>query len=284
MMLTSSRRWLGLIRGCLLAFSLLLASIPVSSANSRELSQTEQKVLQKGTDTSWYSPESGERVVRSPKSRDRIDARDRHDVLEQPAGTNYRSGSPGRSIWGDFFQFVFSIWSYLILGALVVLLLIALLFALQRSGFFMARSKRTSPVDLAERDRLKVTDLPFELEQTQVGLLAQADEFRRRGDYAKAMVYLFSHLLVELDSSGLIRLERGKTNRSYLRELAPHERIGTYMQLAVRWFEHVFFGKNAMDSAAFDRLRERVPEMESWMKGRELQRDLQRDNPKQVAL
>lgn len=281
MMLLSSRRSFALFFGCLIAIHFLHLA-PRGSAG--ELSQSEQKVLQKGTDTSWYSAESGERVVRSPKTRNRIDARDRHDVLEQSSGTSYRSGSTGSSIWEDFFEFVFSVWSYLILGALVLFLLIALFFALQRSGFFLTRSKQSKSMDLAERDRLKVTDLPFDLEQTQVGLLAQADEYRRRGDYAKAMIYLFSHLLVELDSSGLIRLERGKTNRSYLRELASHERIRAYMHLAVRWFEHVFFGKNAMDSAAFDRLRERVPELENWMKGRELQRDLQSDNPKQVAL
>lgn len=274
-------------RLCRFAASCLLAicfhpftALSGFSANSGELSPSEQKVLQKGTDTSWYSAESGQRVLRSPKTRDRIDARDRHEVLEQSGGASYGGGTSSNSIWGDFFQFVFSIWSYLILGALVVLMLIALVFALRRSGFFTVRPSRSKPIDLAERDSLKVTDLPFELEQTQVGLLAQADEYRRRGDYSKAMVYLFSHLLVELDSSGLIRLERGKTNRSYLRELAPHKRIEAHMHLAVRWFEHVFFGKNAMDAVAFDRLRERVPEMESWMQGR----DLPRDNPKQVAL
>lgn len=261
----------------------LVGMTPARALEQEVFSESERSVLQKATDESWYSAKSGERTVRSPKTKDRIDVRDRHDVIEaaNKAGGSARSG--GSSIWDDFFAFIFEIWSYLLLIGIVILGLIVLFFVWQRRGFSLARSKRSPAKDLAERDRLKVTDLPFELEQSQVGLLAQSDEFRRRGDYAKAMIYLFSHLLVELDAGGLIRLERGKTNRYYLRELAPNDKINKYMHHVVRWFEHVFFGKNAMDADAFERLRERVPEFEGWVKSPESQSEWQRDHRKQVA-
>lgn len=264
-------RWLlswWLVLGCL-----MVETTPAEALEQGVFSESEQSVLQKATDESWYSAKSGERMVRSPRTGDRIDARDRHDVIETASRASRSARSGGNSIWDDFFAFIFEIWSYLLLIGIVVLALIALFFILQRRGFSFARSKRSRAVDVAERDRLKVTDLPFELEQSQVGLLAQSDEFRRRGDYTKAMIYLFSHLLVELDAGGLIRLERGKTNRYYLRELAPNEKINKYMHHVVRWFEHVFFGKNAMDADAFERLRARVPEFEGWLKGPESQRE-----------
>ena len=50
--------------------------------------------------------------------------------------------------------------------------------------------------------------------------------YQKAGDFAQATIFLFAHMLVELDRHQLIRLARGKTNRQYLMDLETHLRVG----------------------------------------------------------
>jgi len=131
------------------------------------------------------------------------------------------------------------------------------------SGF---RRTQEIAASTAERDQAKITDLPFEIEQSTLGLLEQAGVFRSRGEYSKAIVYLFSHVLVELDAAGHIRLARGKTNRIYLRELGSRETERKFTSYLVRWFEHVFFGKHDMDPEVFEKIWGQLPAFDRQLK------------------
>jgi hypothetical protein len=89
-------------------------------------------------------------------------------------------------------------------------------------------------------------------------LRAQAEKFRAEGDYSKALIYLFSYLLVELDQAHCIRLERGKTNGQYLRELRSWPDLNGSMQPIVQLFEFVYFGRNPLDRNSLDAVWSRL--------------------------
>ncbi len=91
--------------------------------------------------------------------------------------------------------------------------------------------------------------LPEALRPAQGDLLSAAREAFTAGDYSRAVLYLFSHQLVELDRHQVICLERGKTNRQYLRELAGQSGLREVFAHSMVAFEDVFFGRKAIDRA-----------------------------------
>jgi hypothetical protein len=123
-----------------------------------------------------------------------------------------------------------------------------------------------SDLSMREREKAKLQDLPFEIEQTMFGLLAQAERYRAAGDYSKAIIYLFSHALVELDGARCIRLARGKTNRAYLRELNGQDNLRGFSNQLVLAFEYAFFGKHVLSQEAFERIWQQVPAFDATLK------------------
>jgi hypothetical protein len=94
--------------------------------------------------------------------------------------------------------------------------------------------------------------LPFQVRRPQTGLLAEARRRYEQGDYGGAIIYLFSYQLVQLDKHQLIYLAKGKTNRQYLRELAPLPRLFEILEETMIAFEDVFFGKYRLDKDRFE--------------------------------
>lgn len=237
-------------------------------ANAYASGQSEDRsVLQRSTDSSWYSAEQDELVAAVPFSRESIDVSDRDKSVRAPEVTTPIQGNGFSNIIGDFFQFIVGAWLYIVLVILLLLIGFALAYVIMNlqgpTGF---RRRQEIAASTAERDQAKITDLPFEIEQSNLGLLEQAGLFRSRGEYSKAIVYLFSHVLVELDAAGHIRLARGKTNRIYLRELGARETERKFTSYLVRWFEHVFFGKHDMDPEVFEKIWSQLPAFDRQMK------------------
>ena len=86
--------------------------------------------------------------------------------------------------------------------------------------------------DISDIDR--VESLPVQLRRPTTHLLAEARRCYEEGNYGEAIVYLYSHQLVQLDKGQIIRLTKGKTNRQYLREVAsawyrPGQGIGALL-------------------------------------------------------
>ena len=109
---------------------------------------------------------------------------------------------------------------------------------------FPARSDRT----LAE----SIRHLPFEMDASQGDFRQQAQAAYQAGDYRKALVFLFSHVLVTLDQAKLVRLKKGKTNRQYLRELSPSRSLVNYYGDVMVPFEQTFFGDYPITKEAFE--------------------------------
>ena len=168
--------------------------------------------------------------------------------------------------WSDLFSVLFRSWQILLIVCTIgILSLVGFLFI--RYGWdFEARTSRSTRLSTREREDAKLQDLPFELEQSAFGLLAQAERHRASGDFSKAIIYLFSHALVEMDSAGCIRLERGKTNRVYLRELREREYLKGFTNQLVNAFESAFFGKHVVSQKVFEDIWQQIPAFDAHLK------------------
>lgn len=99
----------------------------------------------------------------------------------------------------------------------------------------------------------RIENLPFEVRRPQGDLLGEARRLYEQGDFAQAVVYYFSYLLVELDRRQVIRLTRGKTNRQYLREVRrQREDVAGLVERTMVAFEDVFFGDHNLDRERFE--------------------------------
>jgi hypothetical protein len=99
-------------------------------------------------------------------------------------------------------------------------------------------------------DRLE--ELPFTLEQPADDLLTAARRAAEQGDYDRAIIFLYSHQLLELDRREAIRLTKGKTNRQYLRELRLRPGLAPLLATSMVAFEEVYFGGHALGQERFE--------------------------------
>jgi hypothetical protein len=100
--------------------------------------------------------------------------------------------------------------------------------------------------------RARVEELPMQLSAPRGDFLAEARRRYEAGDYSGAIIYLFSHELLQLDRHQRIQLERGKTNRQYLREVRNEPFLANALSRTMVAFEDVFFGHHALDRTRFE--------------------------------
>ncbi|MDP6446303.1 MAG: hypothetical protein QGG36_21175 [Pirellulaceae bacterium] len=132
------------------------------------------------------------------------------------------------------------------LGAFIALLVWA--FIRRQSRFSAHGQQRRTTSDAA-----RIEQLPFQLNPAQSGdLLAEAKRCYTNGDFASAIIYLFSHQLIVLDRNQLIRLARGKTNRQYLREVRYAPGVRRLLERTMLTFEDVFFGGYSIERSQFE--------------------------------
>jgi hypothetical protein len=90
--------------------------------------------------------------------------------------------------------------------------------------------------------------------------LAEVRRLYEAGNYDQAVIYFFSFQLVQLDHHQFIRLEKGKTNRQYLRELHAHRSLRGLVEQVMLLFEDVFFGGRQLSRNQFDVCWQRLDE------------------------
>jgi hypothetical protein len=145
---------------------------------------------------------------------------------------------------------------WILLAALMVYLvyLLARAFLNQEVGGSMIVKQQAAGGEV-----LRVSALPVALSTSPGDFLDEARRLYGRGDYNMAIVYLFSHQLLQLDRRHWVRLVKGKTNRQYLREVrhaaSPNAaQLATMFQATVLLFEEVFFGKRLPPREHVDRV------------------------------
>jgi hypothetical protein len=157
--------------------------------------------------------------------------------------------------WATFLQWI----AWTLLAALVIFLIYYALMTYFRrtSGSATVATKES---DASTRDRIE--SLPFPILVGNLNLLNEARRLYQQSEYSKAIVFLFSYQLVELDKRRLIRLTKGKTNRQYLREVGSRLSLRQLVEQTMIAFEDAFFGRHALDQTRFESCWFRLGEFE----------------------
>ena len=101
-------------------------------------------------------------------------------------------------------------------------------------------------------DEQRIENLPVDLQTAKADFLTIARAQYESGNFSEAIVYLFSHRLLQLDKAGFIRLMKGKTNRQYLFELHGSGELQRLLGQTMSAFEDVFFGNHDLDRDQFE--------------------------------
>jgi hypothetical protein len=110
--------------------------------------------------------------------------------------------------------------------------------------------------------------LPVELRRSGVNLRGEAQRLMEEANFDQAIILLFAHQLLLLDRAGLLRLNRGKTNRRYVRETRSVDRESAErLRATAEAFERSYFGAHALTADEFARL---------WVENEGLERSVQR--------
>jgi uncharacterized protein DUF4129 len=124
-----------------------------------------------------------------------------------------------------------------------------------------------SKVVETSRDVDRVEVLPFQLRKPSGDFLAEAQRLYEAGQFSEAVIYLYSHLLVQLDRHHIIRLAKGKTNRQYLRETRSRPLLKEILERTMIAFEDAFFGHHVLSREQFE---------EGWLRLDEFHAELER--------
>lgn len=137
--------------------------------------------------------------------------------------------------------------------ALLIALLVAIGVMIARAALNREASGETGGhVVETSHDVDRVENLPFQVKRPTSDLLSEARRLYEAGQFSEAIIYLFSHQLVELDKHHFIRLTKGKTNRQYLRELRQRPALRGMLETTMIAFEDVFFGHHALDRERYE--------------------------------
>jgi hypothetical protein len=232
------------------AFNVLLANCLAQDINDQAAIDAGQEAL-KSRRLPWYdSATDGLRRSELPIKQKPLQARDwSYQPPQAVAGNAWLA-----ALWRVVQYFV---WAFL--AALIAFLL----FLAIKSVVSMAESNRSTSENFEDEHRTeadRIESLPFRVNHQTGDLLADARRLYEAGNYADAIVYLFSYQLVQLDKSHVIRLTKGKTNRQYMSEILPRLSLRNVVGQTMLAFEDVFFGHYPLDQDRFESCWNRVDE------------------------
>lgn len=123
--------------------------------------------------------------------------------------------------------------------------------------------RRKNPSGSKKKDpTVRVGVLPDVLAK-EVGegdFLQAAEQAAARGDYRRAIIFLYAYQLTELDRRGMIRLTKGKTNRQYLRELKVRPSLARILEHSMVTFEEAYFGGRTLSAERFRACYRELPD------------------------
>jgi hypothetical protein len=89
----------------------------------------------------------------------------------------------------------------------------------------------------------------------------RADTLSRGGDYRSAVRYLYLSALLLLDERGLLRYDRSRTNREYLRTVSGSPALVRPLRTVIEIFDRVWYGFEPIDAQTYQEYVERVGEL-----------------------
>lgn len=155
------------------------------------------------------------------------------------------------------------LFSALIIGLLAVLIATVLILLGIHSfkNYMPGAFEKKTPTTKIEIDPAKVADLPFEVKRESYdNPLQEAEALMKAGKFRDAIIFLYGYQLLALDQERKIELERGKTNRMYLRELNRIPALKAIQEQTMLAFEDAYFGHHPVSEERFMACWQQLPE------------------------
>lgn len=89
----------------------------------------------------------------------------------------------------------------------------------------------------------------------------RAQQLSRGGDYRSAVRYLYLSSLLLMDERGVLRYDRSKTNREYLRSVANSPELAQPLEEVIEVFDNVWYGYHSLEEDTFKHYSDRVEEL-----------------------
>lgn len=159
-------------------------------------------------------------------------------------------------LWQRFLRFLFDLVPFGSSAADLASLILAvagaaiLFLALALAGRALLRTIRPDAAAREAGDEMQ--DL------TAAQALQHAELDSQRGDYRSAVRYLYLSTLLLLEEHGLLRYDRSRTNREYLRSLAGKPELLDTLQSVVDVFDRVWYGFQPLDEAGYAQYEQQV--------------------------
>lgn len=212
-----------------------------------------REALSRGNRFPWYDRRQDD--VRRLNVMPRETEQKRDDAWTgQPVTTTTPRNLPDLSWIGRLLQWI---------GLAALVLLLGFIAFTIATAFLKEEISETSTVRKVvetRRDADRVEALPFHVRAGRGDFLAEARRLYEAGQYSDAIVYLFSHELIELDKRHVIRLAKGKTNRQYVRESRRRPSLAAVLELTMVAFEEAFFGHKSISRDMFECCWQRLDE------------------------
>ncbi len=88
--------------------------------------------------------------------------------------------------------------------------------------------------------------------------MQRAQEFAQSGDHRLAVRYLYLSGLLLLEERGLLRYDRSRTNREYLRSVQEHPQLALNLREVIEVFDRVWYGYHEIDEESYAQYVEQV--------------------------
>jgi hypothetical protein len=96
---------------------------------------------------------------------------------------------------------------------------------------------------------------------TSKGAFKRAETLSMQGDYRNAVRYLYLSSLLVLDEQGVMRYDRSRTNREYLRSVSSKPELAKPLRDVIDVFDRVWYGFESVDERTYRSYVEHVEEL-----------------------
>ncbi|MFK8113058.1 MAG: DUF4129 domain-containing protein [Rubripirellula sp.] len=243
-----------------------LTNQPAGTEPTHQTQVDDQLVKDSIIESIWYDAEEGVVPIHvKPEVDDSLNRESRwlpkpKKIAKPAANTpaNTTTTGTGSGLFGSGFTLA-NLLGWLVLVAIVAGVVGTIAYTLSKAELDLTTSARatkgnkgTLPDDQTI-ERMK--HLPAELRRTDVNLRTEAERLMNQGEYDQALILLFGHQLLLLDRVGMMRLNRGKTNRKYVRETrSKNVEASKRLQQTVIAFERSYFGRHTIPQPQFAEL------------------------------
>ena len=120
---------------------------------------------------------------------------------------------------------------------------------------------RTLFIDFTKETRLRNEGEDVSEPITSEAAFEKAQILSRGGDYRSAVRYLYLSALLIMDERGVLRYDRSKTNREYLRSVSKSPELSEPLEEVIEVFDNVWYGYHPLEGDSFKQYSDRVEEL-----------------------